>query len=1054
MADDAEIDALRTETLTTIGEPVERGVLSMYGSKSGMRMFIHENEFIPAFYNGKKWKCPLYSSESYCTGQNFVGNHADYLTGADLALLAKKYNSYQRSEKGFSPFYKLAGSEIPDSLIRYFCQKKPESGMWTLLMVMKCSKVTPETRRGPNINIFTIFHVGRDNKIYTPTGLFHSKEQYDDVAEECNIVFSEFRAMSASDLTTFQGYKRIANEVRQSPGMQLTSEQHFQVFCLFHMMRSNDSKYSDAMLDMARYATNLTKMQSANNYTIMGGSFNELRVGFLNLLFAAPDAVNRGSELHRQTKNDFLDAYNNTFKTKKKRQSRKRTHAQANDDDDDDDEPLDSLKDDIQYYSLELDEHRIVRVENMWIQYINTEIEDRVPKTLEEYLDVVSTDDIERGVKLAAFQGEVQNLMAHEGKSAEDAHKRVLLDVTSKLRQQYDVRVRVDPGNKYVTDPLVTWARNHLEVAKKIMARTILSSLAMAANKTVAITRKITDADREEIFSRFFSPYNPQRVLASTEKAEVVTNVIMIERAMENNIRVILGEENGKSIALLFAILYRDMYPVINKLLRDNYQQLQRWAGEAILEMVFSEEDEDNCGLEFGTYYLPAILSAMILYISRRMYDRCEENKWFDWPANVICNETEREPFKKATKSNDMIRLEADLGNFNELYNAFGRHYDFDGITEESIEYTLRSRMIVGHRVHQAIPHLGGQGFAPTMIHICKVVNGDGRFGYKLINPLFPFSCYAIFSQCEHRIVTFTQKGHVEALDNHPMLSMIHTEVAGILEIIKRSKRDKVYDQVPVKQKLVSTAGGERTTWFDLQSNWEEMNEDTEVSNIVDIGGYSWSAITSADMDIAITCYLILAGAVRPPSLLSFPDFEQDVLSKLEAARTRGTAITAIQGKLRSTLTNLFEATGQSVLQYSMQFMNNTLIGRSIVDDTLRGIVFIGSIDTFLCSNSKVREEYKHLQQIAPLSNVFFKKENAENRVINMFSEMIILNPEIHGIQNAEPMTSVGWKETSEFMEAQEAARAAEAAKAAAAPKPAAAKAKGGKGAEGGVCLL
>jgi len=1013
MADDRERDELMSETSSEI-ETMEADQLELYDHQRGARAFVENNRFIPASYNGTEWRLPLYASESFDTGTTFVGNPLDYLTGTDLAHLARKFNSWGKNEKGYRPFLKVGGSEIPDSLIRYFCQKAPETGMHTLLLVMQANKTTEGNRKGTGVNVFSIFHVrNHDKQIFTPEGLFHSMKPFGNVANETGIVFSKYQPMSKEDMSCFDGYKQLAQRFRTNPTTKITDEEHFRVFCLFHVMRSGDRKYSKAMFDLSAYATQLTKMKRFNNYTIMGGSFNELRVDYLSLLFSSPDAVNANSDRHQQTKAKFRVAYEKTFQHKKKRQCKKRKHADADQDDDDDDgSQNDNWKDDLQYYNLDIEKYKIEYVDVMWREYIAAKLERRTPKTIEDYLALYDDAPVLKQKRQTDLLREEALLIA-AGVNADEAAKEVFTKAVSELKPHMDVVMRKAEGAQYVVDPLFSWACRHFDIGKEIMVKMILASLAMASNKIVPLAGPFSDEARYMAFSKFVKPRNQLRCLANTEKGEVVTNIMLVEKAMDTYINTAVhGSSRGKEIAIIIATQYKEMYKAINILLDQHYEVLQKWVKETLLEILDDDDDDDAPDLEFGTYYLPAFLCGMVLYISRKMYVLCENNGWFNWPSNVKHADGERLKFKKPTKSNDLLLIEEEFESFQHFHAAFRQIHDLKDLTEEIIEEGIKSQMIVSQRKHVGLPHISGNNCAPIMIHICKVVTNTGRFGYKLIKPRFPFSMYPIFSECDPRTTLYPRKGIASALDDIPVLAMMHQVIVEIMNDFKITT-PKVYDQVPVKQNLVLVEGQGQAVWKDVNDTWDEL---TDEENVIDIDGFSLAVIQSVTMDIAITTYLAFAGAISSPYLVSFHQVDTESVSQWEDALRRRVDRRTLEGVIKTRLVATFEHTGIAVMNYSKLFRNETLIGRSIVDNKLRGIVFMGSIDTMLCMKSKVGEKFKHLGQMESLSNTFFVGADKKDRVQNMFSENIIFNPRIEDVENLEPMSVAAWAETEKFL--------------------------------------
>jgi len=1020
MDDVDELESARTEMT---GELLPRELLSKDDVKAGQRQLVEGNPFIPATFNGKEWRKPLFASESFDTGLVFEGSENNYLTSADLYHLAQKYNQYALDDKERPRFYKRLETEISETWIRYLCQEKPKPNMNTLFLLVECNKNTVEKRTGVPVNILTIFHVDKETKrIYTPQGLLHSTEAYLDVAKDCKLGFSKFNAMRESDVTCITKFKNLAYKCKSNPIARLTDHEHFQVFCLFNLMRVSDTKHSVNMFELAGYATQLTRMKSENNFSVMGGSFNPVRILYLYFLFGSPEAVERDSDKFSQIKKIFEDAYQASFEHRSSRASKKRKRATGNDEESEDDDQDESWKDDLQYFNLGLDDIVVQRAEHMWREYIQAELTAKVPKNIEEYFALFNKNRDMLAVKQRDWEAKVQGIMATDKVSREVAEKDTFDLLATEFKITTNIRIRKREGQDHVEDPLARWAERYSGTAKEVMIKMILQALAMAANKTVPTHGSFTKEERESFFTRFIRPFNPNRRLAERSNDQVVTNVMLVEKAMNASINMVTRNWTfGKDIAVIIALRYKDMHKVVSETMEKHYVLLQKWLKDTILELPQSDEENSSDDMmEFGTYFLPSFLSAMVLYISRQMFALCEENKWFDWPVNVTTvQEVDRIMPTKPAKIKDLAIIETEYESIERFASTVSLIYNVEDLKDKIFDEDVMDRSILSRRRIIRISHINGSDCAPITIHVVKKVTAEGKFEFVIKRPKFPFSMYPIFSECDPTAVLFQHVGQIDALEKHSVLLFIHDWIQGRMKGFITNP-PKVHDQIPVSQRFTYKSGSGDIEWRELLEAWKDLTPAENQGAM--FKGYL-SAINTVTMDIAVTTYLLISNAImKPPVIQPFPEFGINTEALERTLRTAGA--TGAASALNHRLEQYFGEIGRRLKTIPDKMTERTIIGRSIIDNTLHGIVFVGSISTAFCMNDRAPAKCKHLGQIAPLDSTYFVDSSKKHRYQNMFSEAIILNPLIHEVENAEPMTRWGWETTKETLEASKRAAA------------------------------
>jgi hypothetical protein len=983
--------------------------------KEGHRVLHPTNRFIEAYFDKKKnqWVYPWYPSKKHPIGQRVDGNQADFLSGAEIVLLAKRFNEFGKNERGTSMYVKMKGREIPDSYIRFLSQPPSETGGKMVLLIVKANKQLVK-RTGQTVDICTIFEVLPDGNIIAPEGLVHSRHAFKST-DEIPLLYSGVVSLDRQHMHCIQIFKEMAEEFRKHPALQATPDQHFQIFCLFCSLRSSDVKFANHMMEMAGYATGKTKKDS-NEFTITGGSYNTLRASWLTLLYTHSTNITLNDS--NPANEMFKKKYDNFFKRKATRQSKKRKHGPEGEDD----APVrySITMEDRQYLLVDLKTATVVDFSAKWHKLFKDNV--RAPKTAKEMWKYLEDKEDDKGeAKKKKFNESIKEYEEH-GESNSEAIELALRELQNEVKGDFAVCLRPPhDGDKYIENPMFGWSQEGVESAQKVLMDMIRASLVMASNQMVVMTEKITDEVKEEFFTRFFSPKNKDRIIANDKDAPPVTNIIMLEKAMDNIIQtVLLGNEPlGKNIAIVMAIQYREMNRCIDTMMEKDYSMFQKWIGERILEIPMEEESQSN---EFNSYYLPSILSAMVLYITRRIYKHCEVHKWFQLPANMTSS-VDIIPFKIPCKSRDLLNLNDKLGGFDDIISAAGEVYDFSQICKDDYLDLLDTNMIIGRRTKIFVPHKMGTNYPVLHLQLCKKINHIGEYSEVIVRPRFPFSIYPIFSECDSAHCTDQLDMLAEALEDHPTINHVHKAIRNLWMEIKL-RRPMVYDQVAVWQYLRGTEDEKRREWTSLL---EPMDVDMERKNIKEMDFFSVSAIESVLPDIAVTMYMIAGSAIKHVGF-SLPALPNKILQTWK----NGSVLLDYDSHIQATKTLLqtfFMETGGLVKQYATKAGNRTPAGISIVDDTLRGLVYIGSLDTAaMCTTKKL--EFKVLAQIAPLDNVFYKelkeidraKEN--DRLQDMYSENIIINPIVHGITNMEPMSNAAWARTVQVLERMAAAEA------------------------------
>lgn len=950
------------------------------------------------------WYKPFNLSDEFVTVFSTEGIDLEScLKGSELASMFKAYNAYE--EKHGKHYVKSGRRNIPPGMIDYLLQTsgKFAGGEKTYLMIAQGNKVTIRQTKGQDMHIVTPFGV-EDNQIFFPKGLVWSRAS---IKDEKKLPFNikTITPLQGNDFPAIDMFKEIASRTAR-PRYELTEDEYKKVFCLNARFRGTQGSYSSKYnFELYSFCSRPADNAADDNkkYLITNGWFSDEKRQLTELL------LKDRNHFRVDIKNtyDFKSMYEAVHKPKTTTRKRK-----AQDDSGATEFEVQADEDN-RYLDIDVDARNFVSWNTVIKNMVNEQRNRITPKSegefwkaLLEYYPDWSNDKREE-IK-AAFEDEVQKLTADKEfkKTAEDARECVLtgfmtkhLVTPARLQVNYaesehpmTLAVQADEGACNAT----------IEIVRQMVCAALVITV---KNSGVRITKATPDMKAIYFDSGFMRPYYEAGILAESVDSEVISNIIRLENAMNLVIGAVGMREDGRDIAMHISILQENLGIVVDNLMETEYQTTRKWVSSIIECTLSTDEDEE----QFDKVWLPSILSAMVLFFIRKMCNMVLQNRWNEIPSNISCR-VSIPAWKIPSKRDRLAKLHDHLRcSWDDWVQLPGNKEKFV-VEDESINaddmITSRNRLVLLKSKNQEKPFV-------TIRHIVKILTADGKFKLDVVNYSFKFSPYDIFSECDKSNNIFQQLGNVKAVEEHNHVHSLHTVITKIFN--ESLGQRKQFAQVPIK----SSYPGDPTEWIQIK---DDCFNTVDRGTIIPLRNKTSILIDSVLKDLAISMNLIINDALRDTGFVEWNLVAPtEITNRCRRSLSNGVKneflMASCKGFVKMFLINIGKAS------FAAQDQGVTLIGQSIVNDDIRGMVYVLSLDTMDLIKSGVSDELKNMTQPAVLASTFYIPTNLQGeegdvvRDPKTCNEEFFIHPDIFGAEKMEPMNAVAASAIKEHQE-------------------------------------
>ena len=911
------------------------------------------------------------------------------LKGSELASICKAYNAYE--EKHGNHYVKNGRRNVPPGMIDYFLQTsgKFEGGENTYLMIAQGNKVTIRQNKGQGMHIVTPFGV-KDNKIFFPKGLVWSQTS---IKDDKKLPFSieSITPLQGKDFPAIDMFKEIAAKTAR-PKYELTEDEYKKVFCLIARFRgtqgSYSSKYNFELYSFcSRPADNAADLN--RKYLITHGWFSDEKRQLTELLLKDK----RHFCVDDKNTYDFKRLYEAVHKPKTTTRKRK---AQE----DSGEKEFEVAKDeDNRYLVINVDACRFVSWNSVIKNMLNAQKEKITPKSEEEYWESLFAyhsdwTQAEQDKAKAEFEEKVQTAMNAKDKPCKDMESARVL-----VMKEHMIKHLVTPERLQVdyieSEHPMTLAVSADEDARnatiEIVRQMVCTALVITVKESGIILINTTPKMKKTYFdSRFMKPLYEAGILATSADDKVIKNIIRLEDAMNQVIGAVSMRPGGKDIAMHISIMQENLGVIVDDLLENEYPAMRRWVSNIIECTIIRDEEEE----QFNSVWLPSILSAMVLFFVRNMCKMVEENKLNEIPASITCHNAIPE-WKIPSKRESLSRVCDSICSWNDFVEMENIKSKFN-LDDDKLESIDMNDMITG-RNRVLLLESKDENQMIMIRHITKDLNSDGTFQLNVVNFNYKFSPYPVFSECDQMRLLFQQLGNEEAVEKHPQVHWLHQVVKNIFDDTIGKKKEFV--QVPVKSSIRDPA-----RWTQLKSDCFDVS-DEETTRFM--GKAKSLLIGSVLKDLAIATNLILNDALKNTGVVDWSNIitpKTTTICRRCLNETTGEDELFLQLKefVRQMLVNIGKAS------FAAQEKGVTLIGQSIVNDDIRGMVYVLSLNTIDQIKDDAPPELQYMTQRAALGNIFyipiFEDADHEEREQDTQNEALFIHPDIIGAEKMEPM--------------------------------------------------
>jgi len=954
---------------------------------------------IDDYYKNGVWIQPHYPSGSFTI--NSLKHEAgmnDCLNSTEASILFRYFNEY-----GTRRFIKRYMYKVPEPFMRFLDQSfvLPHQRMQMILGIAETRKQTAHGRGGHEIKICSFFGIDSiSNCLIAPHGFFVSSDDSIENEESCPINFEAYEPLPGTHYAGIALLKGIAKNIKD--GKDISDEDIFSIFCLVQILRTSQFKFSEKnMMESVSVFTGMSRNLITNgNFAVLGGHYAKDKNKHIKSILVSPDKhmLKPGCEITDIF--GHLNAFTHNFQPYAARvRSNKRKPPT-----DEDAIPGLSTDEIVGYLDFSwLPKGDILDYNKLSLDEWKKRFDDRVPKTIEDLIQN-ATDDGATADELSEIQGLYQKNMQtfrSQKVNEEDATKDALM-ACMKSKTKLVITMTTPPrGDDHVEHPFSKWTRDAGDPPKNALVRflqqMIRASLAFTIKKMVVTHRSMTDEEMEQRFTRFFQPHNQDRVLGASINSVAFTNIIKLENAMKMVLNIVLAEPYGKNLAVQAWIMHKDLRWVTDVLIEDDF------IIKVINRRILQKPDPQQGPNDIKLYFVPAVVNAMLLFFTRSMAIAAQEKGWNKLP-DYIQTSKPCEEWPIPCKSGNLACLSDNFGTISEFManDQTVKNLKTDAGTQELMIDTMHSNMITSRMANMFLEKTDASNVY-TAYSVSKVINAEGEYDLTVSRWVHTFSPYGMFETCDGKVITSQQLANPSnVLNNHPIIYPIYFFTKEIFNNLLSGECLLELKAVPHIETIVKACKNKKaavnSTWAALkdmfidQENKQRLNKQTIAT------------IDTALTDISIAAFLVLGKALRDMDNIAWGGIVSDDTLSRVAMEIEKLPAQSAKYLIKEILKDVYRKIGIATRIYSNK---TSTIGLSIDNDTLRGIVYVGGIDTDRYIKSGVDKQFQKLKQIPALGCLYcvpidLKDEMEPNTMV----EKIFINPSIPGAENLEPMSN------------------------------------------------